>query len=142
MSTILITGGTGLLGQRLTKALLTQNHTVHIVSRSAKKSKHANLHYFTWNIDKQWIEPAALMGVTHIFHLAGAPVAKRWTSKQKQVIIDSRVLSAALLLTKCKELNIKLALFHGASGINIYHPNKHKFLDENAALSNGFLGDV
>ena len=51
---ILITGGTGLIGKRLTEILIEKGHSVSILSRSKKQSDKVN--YYTWNIANQEIE--------------------------------------------------------------------------------------
>ena len=117
MATILITGGTGLVGKELTKLLEKNDHQIFILSRH--KSSNPNFYY--WNIDKNYIDPKAIIKADYIIHLAGSGIAeKRWTSKRKKTLIDSRVNSANLLFEKVKELNPNLKGFITASGIGFY----------------------
>ncbi|RYY11082.1 MAG: NAD-dependent epimerase/dehydratase family protein, partial [Chitinophagaceae bacterium] len=99
MATILITGGTGLIGKALSKALITNGHQVIILSRQQQKAGvNENPAYAHWDIGQQVIDHAAVAAPDHIIHLAGAGVAdKRWTDKRKQEIVESRVKSSALL---------------------------------------------
>ena len=81
MATILITGGTGLIGTAITKKLISKGHEVVILTRD--KSKHTNagsVSYAEWDLEKQTIERSALEKADHIINLAGAGVAdQRWT---------------------------------------------------------------
>jgi uncharacterized protein len=119
MATILITGGTGLIGKSLTKTLINSGHRVHILSRTPRAE--SAVPEFYWNVEKQEIDEKAFNGVDHIVHLAGIGVAdKRWTEQRKQEIINSRVDSMKLITGVVKRLNIRLDSFTGASAIGIY----------------------
>lgn len=119
MATILITGGTGLIGKALTKTLAEQGHRVHILSRTPRAA--AKVPEFYWNVEKQEIDGKAFEGVEHIVHLAGIGVAeKRWTEKRKQEIINSRVESMKLITTTVKKKGLHLKSFVGAGAIGIY----------------------
>ena len=116
MARILITGGTGLVGKRLRQMLIDKNHDVIILSRSPKKK-----HEFKWDISSNYIDEQALKNTDYIIHLAGAGIAeKRWTTKRKHEIIDSRVESTNLLFEKINTLRIHLKGFISASGIGYY----------------------
>src|SRR6185503_1772503 len=100
MATVLITGGTGMIGKALTKALLEKDHTVIILTREPEKQtvSTSKLSYAKWNIEQQTIDEASITKADHIIHLAGAGVAdKRWTKKRKQEIVSSRVDSGKLI---------------------------------------------
>src|ERR1700761_3753378 len=96
MATILITGGTGLIGTALTKMLKEKGHRVLILSR---KTEPGNPDVFQWDYNKGFIDPAAIRQADFIVHLAGAGVAdKRWSKKRKAEIVESRTKTAALLV--------------------------------------------
>ena len=116
---ILITGGTGLIGKRLTDLLIEKGHSVSILSRSKKQSDKAT--FYTWDIANQQIEKEAIKNADVIVHLAGANVGEgRWTSKRKKEIIDSRVKSGNLLFETVKKHNPKLKAFISSSAIGYY----------------------
>ncbi|MEZ7901089.1 MAG: NAD-dependent epimerase/dehydratase family protein, partial [Flavobacteriales bacterium] len=116
---ILITGGTGLIGKRLTEILLSKGHEVSILSRSKKQSEKVT--FYTWDIAKQEIEKVAIQKADYIIHLAGANVGEgRWTDKRKKEIIDSRVQSGYLLLDAVKEHNPNLKGFISSSAVGYY----------------------
>ncbi len=139
MSTILITGGTGLVGSKLTELLLANKHEVRILSRKPS----ANNEY-KWDVSNKYIDENALTGVDYIIHLAGAGIAdKRWTDERKQIIIDSRVETANLLFDKVKKLDIQLKGFISASGSNYYGAKTvDKIFKEEDSAGNDFLGKV
>ena len=117
MDTILVTGGTGLIGKHLCRMLKGKGYHVLILSRSKSK----NPDFFYWNIDENYIDEEAIINADYIIHLAGAGIAdKRWTKKRKQLLFNSRVNSTNLLFQKVKELNPQLKGFFAASGIGYY----------------------
>ena len=140
MASILVTGGTGLIGSFLCKLLETKGHTVFILSRS--KTKKANTFY--WNIEENFIDKEAIINSDYIIHLAGAGIAdKRWTSKRKKILIDSRVKSTNLLFQKVAALNPTLKGFISASGVGYYGAlTSEKIFNENDAPHNDFLSEI
>jgi uncharacterized protein len=119
MSTILITGGSGLIGSALVPMLLEAGHDVRSIGRSV--ARRSNVPGFKWDIGKMTMDEAALDGVTHIIHLAGAGIAdERWTDKRKQEILESRVMPMKLLADTLKRRGQRLEAFITASGIGYY----------------------
>src|SRR5688572_1903469 len=115
---ILITGGSGMIGTRLT-ALLTEKglEVAHLV-RSAKSSA---VRTFIWHPDKNEIDKEALLGVEAIVHLAGAGIAdKRWNEQRKKEILLSRTQTARLLINTLKQVDHRVSVFISASGISYY----------------------
>jgi len=139
MARILITGGTGLVGKRLTTLLTEKNHEVRILSRSPK-----NENEFKWDFSKGFIDDKAIENIEYIIHLAGAGIAdKRWTNERKKVIINSRVATANLIFDKIKAKNISLKGFISASGSNYYGAQTtSKIFKESYAAGTDFLGQV
>ncbi len=119
MSTILITGGSGLIGGHLTKLLLKEGYTVRHLSRSPKPD--APVPTFQWDIAKGFIDPRALESVDHIIHLSGAGIAdERWTKERMHVLYASRVDAAELLKREVEKTGAWPKSFISASGINYY----------------------
>ncbi|AOW20213.1 TIGR01777 family oxidoreductase [Urechidicola croceus] len=142
MPTVLISGGTGLIGKYLSKKLLEKGYKVSILSRSKKED--SNMQYFTWNIEKHEIEKEAIITADYIIHLAGSGIAdKRWTDNRKKEIIDSRVDSTNLIFNKVKEYDSMLKAFISASGINYYGTiTSDKIFTESDSVGDDFLGNV
>jgi hypothetical protein len=141
---ILITGATGLIGTELVALLLQNGITVHYLTTSKKKiESKPNYHGFFWNPNQGIIDENALMGVDSIIHLAGATVAKRWTSKYKQEIIESRILSSNVLFKALKDNPHSVKQIVSASAIGIYPDSLTKnYTEENADIDESFLGKV
>lgn len=76
---------------------------------------------FRWDVSRAWVDPAALVGVDHIVHLAGAGIAdKRWTDVRVRELIDSRAGAARLLLRVAREQDHFPKSFVSAAGIGYY----------------------
>lgn len=138
MSTILIAGGTGLIGKRLSDMLSRQGHTVHHLSRSARPD--ATYKTFQWKPSKNEIDKAALSSADYVINLAGAGIAdKRWTDKRKKLIIDSRVSGNELFAEMLPQFpNVKAYI--SASAIGYYGDRGTTVLTEEDGPGNeGFL---
>jgi len=134
MHTVLITGGIGMVGTSLTQLLLSKGYQVIVLTRQPRVSNVPNLTYAVWDIDKGYIDPSAIHNADTIVHLAGAGVAdKRWSKKRKQEIVDSRVLSGALLVKYLTENSHQVKTVVAASAIGWYGP------DTAQSLINGFV---
>lgn len=116
---VLITGGTGLIGRRLTQMLLKKGYEVAFLSR--EKSNIPSVQVFEWDIQKGYIEEGALDNLHFLVHLAGTNVGEgRWTEERKKSILESRTESIRLIARKLAEKQIKPAAFVSASGISYY----------------------
>ena len=134
MQTVLITGGTGMIGKALTTQFLEKGYKVIVLSRQDKRSQRLNLSFAKWDVEKGEIDVEALQQANIIVHLAGEGVAdKRWTVKRKQAIVDSRVHSGNLLVKALTENKHQVSIFIAASAIGWYGP------DTAASLENGFV---
>ena len=149
MTTVMITGGTGMIGTALTKSLLEKGYHIIVITRG-KENKHpgpGNIEYVNWDIEKQEIDKAAIAKADYIIHLAGAGVAdRRWTKKRKQEIVNSRVKGGELLAKALEEYPNHVKAVITASAIGWYGPdpvipNPHPF-NEIDPSSNDFLGST
>ncbi len=119
MATILITGGSGLVGRRLTSLLLRNKHEVRWLSRTAGSGD--GVTRFVWNLDKGAVDARAFDGVDHIVHLSGAGIAdKRWTDARMKELYASRGGAARLMLKAARVHGFAPKSFTSASGLGIY----------------------
>ncbi|MEM6865081.1 MAG: NAD-dependent epimerase/dehydratase family protein, partial [Bacteroidota bacterium] len=89
---VLITGATGLVGRAITKALLEQDVPVNYLTTKKEKIVSSPNHKgFFWNPASNDIDLNCFEGVTVIINLAGASIAKKWTSSYKQKVLSSRL---------------------------------------------------
>jgi uncharacterized protein (TIGR01777 family) len=146
MPTILITGGTGLVGKALTTFLLSKGYQVIVLSRNKKeRNQNTNLTYAIWDVTNQKIDIEAVQKADCIIHLAGAGVMdKKWTAEYKKEIVDSRVKSSELLVTTLKNNPHKVKAIVSASAIGFYGEDKipnYSFTEDDKP-DNGFLGNT
>lgn len=140
METVLITGGSGLIGQALSKLLVENDYAVRHLSRSV--SGNEKYPTFKWNLNNQELDIKAVEGVDHIIHLAGENVGEgRWTTERKKRILSSRVDTLTLLQKHLQKGQLKS--FISASGISYYGtkttPN---IFNENDPKGTDFLADI
>ncbi len=129
MPTVVITGGTGLIGDALSKLLMEKGYHVIILTRDASSANKkfsksgSQLSAASWNIKKQTIDKGAIQQADYIVHLAGAGVAdKRWTKKRKKQIVESRTKSSALIVKALNEIPNNIKAVISASAIGWYVP--------------------
>ena len=138
MKKIIITGGTGLVGKRLTILLKEKGYEVNILCRNPKQPNE-----YKWNIEANFIDEKVFENAIAIIHLAGAGVAdKRWTDERKQEIIDSRVKSTQLLFQYLAEGKHQIQSFISASAVGFYGDRKNELLTEASSNGTGFLAEV
>lgn len=154
METILITGGTGMIGKALTQALIERGFHVIILTRrinDKQKTTNDKLSYAVWDVENQTLDKTAFAKADHIIHLAGASVAeKRWTTKRKQEIVSSRLDSGKLIVESLKAIPNKVKTVIAASAIGWYGPDlpsplerdKRVRFTETDSSSNDFLGQT
>ena len=140
---VLITGGSGLVGSRLSQMLLERGYQVSHLSRSP--TSRPNITVYPWDIQQKKIDAEALAGADYIVHLAGARiVGQRWTKQRKQTILESRTESTQLLhdtIAKIDHHNIKAFISASAFGIYDYHTGTSR-IKENYKRGNGFMAEV
>ncbi len=118
---LLITGGSGTLGQKITKLALSKNYQVNILTRNKKlSSNESGLEYFYWNPSLSIIDDNCFLDVDSIINLSGYNVFCYWSNKNKSKILKSRIESTSFILSQIKEKNIKIKSFVSASGIAAY----------------------
>ncbi len=139
MKNILIAGGTGLLGRRLSHLLKEKGYFVVHLSR--KQNTSATFPAYQWDLKKKYIDPEAIGKADVIINLAGAGVADaRWTDARKKIIIDSRVDSTLLLKSFIENKETSATTYLSASAIGYYGNRGAQLLKEtDPPGENGFL---
>jgi len=139
MPTILIAGGTGLIGQRLSRLLAEKNHTVLHLSRT--RNLDAEFPAYHWDLQQMTIDEDALAKADIVINLAGAGVAdKRWSAARKKLIIDSRVNGNLLLKDRFVQMDAPPKAYLSASAIGYYGDRGETLVHEDDAPGElGFL---
>jgi uncharacterized protein (TIGR01777 family) len=156
MPTILITGGTGLVGTVLQQLLTENGYRVIILSRNPppKPTQAATVSNtgapattYHWDPSTGAIDADAIRQADHIIHLAGAGVAEaRWTEKRKKLIMESRTTGCATLVKALREIPNNVKTIVSSSAIGWYgpdptQPNPQPF-EETAPPNTDFLGEA
>jgi uncharacterized protein len=145
MDTVIITGGTGLIGTALSHYLVSQGMEVIILTRdpTAHRSTSPGIGYAAWNITEQSINEEAFRKAKYIIHLAGAGVAdKAWTERRKKEIVESRTKSSALLVKALENIPNDIVSVVSASAIGWYKPRPGAPAVETDPPDTGFLGEA
>ena len=142
MKTILITGGTGLIGRYLIKSLSKASNTIYVLTRSESRFEN-NVNFINWDPDSQRLDLSNIPAVDYIINLAGASIdGSRWTNSYKRKILESRLNSTSLLFKEIKKLKQKPSLYIGASATGFYKKNTKVAQVEKDYKGSDFLSDV
>lgn len=142
MKTILITGGTGLIGRYLIKSLSKDSNTIYVLTRSESRFEN-NVNFINWDPDSQRLDLSNIPAVDYIINLAGASIdGSRWTNSYKRKILESRLTSTSLLFKEIKKLKQKPSLYIGASATGFYKKNTKVAQVEEDYKGSDFLSDV
>jgi uncharacterized protein (TIGR01777 family) len=132
--TILVTGASGFVGRSLCQHFSKYGYELRQLSRKVGAE-------FFWDPASGHLDQRVLNGVDVVVHLAGEPIAQRWTSAVKQRIMQSRVASTELLV-RAMLAQAKPPALILASGINYYGYQVAETLQESSELGAGFLAEV
>lgn len=135
---ILVSGASGLVGRAVVAHLKAAGHEV----KSLVRRQAGATHEIFWDPIKGTLDAAAIDGCQAVIHLAGRPIAARWSPKIKQEIRDSRVLSTALLVKRFAELKNPPRVFLCASAIGFYGDRQEELLTEASPPGRGFLAET
>ena len=135
---IIISGASGLIGKPLVASLRKHGHeVVQLVRRSPQANEKQ------WNPSAGQLDVAVLEGCDAVIHLSGAGIGdRRWTTKYKQELIESRTKSTSLLATTIANCAKKPSVFLSGSAIGIYGPRGDEELTEQSSNGSSFLAEI
>jgi uncharacterized protein len=137
----LITGASGFIGRKLVHILLSEGHSINYLGRRRSPSLDSRAAFHSWNPGER--PPLnSVPSVDVIVHLAGEPVAQRWTPDVKQRIYTSRVEGTRHLVSAIGELRHKPAVLVSASAVGYYGDRGDEVLTETSAPGADFLAKL
>ena len=139
IAVIAVTGATGLIGTALVDTLRARGVRVRRLVRKARGDSPDDV---VWDPTNAALAPRALEGVDAIVHLAGEPIAQRWTSARKKAIRESRVRGTELLARTIAAMERKPSVLLSGSAVGIYGDRGEEILDERSAAGTDYLSGV
>ncbi len=139
--TYLVTGATGFIGTRLVRHLLARGDAVYYLARKRSTKLPSQASFHPWDLSEK-PELNALSRIDVIFHLAGEPIAQRWSEKVKKRIYDSRVDGTRRLVGAIRELRHKPYALISSSAVGYYGDRGDETLTETAGPGHDFLAEV
>jgi uncharacterized protein (TIGR01777 family) len=137
---ILVTGGTGFIGKALVQQLIGLGATCYIVTRSPKKSIDPSIHYITWEAIKNL---SFTTSIDAIYNLAGESINNRWTKKNKEKIVQSRLESTQTLISWLQRQAQAPLVFINASAVGYYGTSTtNPFSEDSISTSEDFLAST
>ena len=139
-----VTGATGLLGARVLEALRRRGAELSVLTRDPERarSRLGEVDAIAWQPEREPAPAAALDGRDCLFHLAGEPVAQRWSAAARRAIRDSRVAGTRNLLAGMREAAAPPRTLVCSSAIGYYGARGEEPIDEDAPPGRGFLAEV
>jgi len=141
---IAIAGGTGFLGRPLADALARDGHDIAVLTRQTRPPSSPRTRFISWTptgTSGPWA--SAIDGADAVVNLAGEPIAaKRWTDRQKQRILDSRVLATRSLAAAIGTVAAPPSVFVSGSAVGYYGPLGDEVVAEDRAAGADFLARV
>ncbi|HMJ03393.1 MAG TPA: TIGR01777 family oxidoreductase [Conexibacter sp.] len=142
---VTLTGATGLIGTRLVAALARRGDEVTVLSRNPARARErlgAGIDAAAWDPLGEPAPAGALAGRDGLVHLAGEPVAQRWSSAAKERIRTSREVGTANLVAGLRAADPRPGVLVSASAVGWYGPRGDEELDESTPPGDDFLAEV
>jgi uncharacterized protein (TIGR01777 family) len=144
---IVVAGGSGFLGQPLTRELVAKGHEVVVLTRGRSQST-GGMRSVAWSgtpddTTGTWI--AEIDGADAVINLAGAGIAdKRWSAARKLELRESRINSTRALVGAMRSATKRPAVFLSGSAIGFYgpQPDDAPALDESAPPGTDFFSKL
>ena len=142
---VTVTGATGLIGTRLVAALARRGDEVTVLSREPARARErlgSGIQAERWDPLHEPAPASALAGRDGVIHLAGEPVAQRWSAAAKERIRTSRESGTANLVAGLRSAEPLPRVLASASAVGYYGPRGEEEVPESTPPGEGFLADV
>ncbi|CAD5190888.1 unnamed protein product [Musa acuminata subsp. malaccensis] len=141
-----VTGATGFIGRRLVQKLLSDNHKVHVLTRSRAKAQLVfsadNFPKLVIAEEREWEQ--SINGSNAVVNLAGMPISTRWSPEIKKEIKRSRInaTSKVVDIINNAKLDLRPSVLVSATAIGYYGTSETLVFDENSRSGNDYLSEV
>jgi uncharacterized protein (TIGR01777 family) len=139
---ITLSGAAGFLGSHLASTLLSKGASLHFLGRHAPAGLPPGVRFSEWSSASAEPPAAAFTDADVIIHLAGEPVAQRWTPEVKKLIRSSRIDSTRQIVNALSTQSRRPQVLVNASAVGIYGSRGDEFLDEQSEPGDDFLARV
>ena len=136
---IVIVGGSGFIGTKITEALLAEGHSVLVLDMVRPRLSHDRLSFVVSDAMRQGIDPRVFTDAYGVINLAGATIGKRWTSAYKQLIRESRIATTRHIVDALSASSPVPAVLISASAVGYYGDGGTTILREDAAAGTDYL---
>lgn len=137
--TVLIAGGSGVIGTELTRQLRDAGHTVLVLVRRPAQTPFER----AWDPEAHWLRVGILDGVDAVVNLSGASISRLpWTLQYKREILQSRIAATSTLVEAMGKAERPPSVFVSGSAVGYYGDRPGEVLTEDAAPGDGFLSKV
>jgi len=140
---VTLTGATGLIGRRLVDALRARGDEVTVLSRSPERAaERLGVAAAGWDPVAGPAPSDALAGRDAVVHLAGEPVAQRWTAGARRRIRESREQGTRHLVAGVRAAQPRPTTLVSSSAVGYYGAHGDERVSESAPPGDDFLGEV
>jgi uncharacterized protein len=140
---VTVTGATGLIGTRVVRALRERGDEVTVLSRSPERARESlGVEAVKWDPVGGPAPAEALGGRDGVVHLAGEPIAQRWSDDVKRRLRESRELGTRNLVAGLREAEPRPGVLVSASGIDYYGDRGDEQVTEEDPPAEGFLPEI
>jgi uncharacterized protein (TIGR01777 family) len=139
---IVVTGASGFIGRRLLKNFTTAGYEIRVLSRHAGTNLPNGIKLFAWDPMQGPPPEESLRDAGVIVHLAGEPVAQRWSDSVKERIRDSRVVGTRNLVAGLKAMHRPPEALMSSSAVGYYGSRGDEVLKESAGPGSMWLSEV
>ncbi len=139
---VIIVGGSGFIGGKLSEDLLSRGYTIAIADIIPPRITHERLSFVKINFVKDTVDPSLFEGVYGVVNLAGATIGKRWNEEYQNLIYSSRIVTTKAIVEAISSTTVKPKVLVSASAVGYYGDRKNHILVEGDASGTDFLAKV
>jgi uncharacterized protein (TIGR01777 family) len=140
--TIVITGGSGFIGTKLTERLIEEGHMVIVIDILPPRLTNKKLFFIQCDLSKQQLPFNVLEQTDAVINLAGKNILGKWNDKYKEEIKNTRVESTKHVVESMKSATNRPTVLINASAVGFYGDKGDESVNEKSIKGEGFLADL